>query len=76
MDATKFSSETTPGPELQAWVRAGFVVQGTSLARWCKVNGVYRENAYQVLRGVYDGRKAKALRRRLIEAAWPNKKGS
>jgi len=50
-------------------VRAAFVAQGTSLNRWCLANGVSRPYAAEVLRGVWNGRKAQALRKKIVEAA-------
>jgi hypothetical protein len=71
MDIAKRSTDMAPGPDLRAWVRAGFIAHGTSLAAWCKDHGVLRENAYRALNGCYDGPKARLMRARLIEAAWP-----
>lgn len=59
----------TPGPELYAQVRAGFVRRGLSLHRWCLNNGVTRQNATLALLGGWRGPKAKALLRRIVKAA-------
>lgn len=50
-------------------VRAGFVAQGTSLAGWCRANGVRRQNAEKALRGSWTGPGAQKLVARLIGAA-------
>ena len=50
-------------------VRAGFVVQGTSLASWCRANDIRRQNAEKALRGTWTGPGAQKLYARLIEAA-------
>ena len=50
-------------------VRAGFISQGTSLAAWCRANGVHRQSAEKALLFKWDGPKAQELRRRVAEAA-------
>lgn len=53
-----------------ALVRSGFVRKRTTLAQWCRKTGVVkRENARKALLGQWDGPKASAMRKRLIEAA-------
>ena len=58
-----------PSRDLFLKTRAGFVAQGTTLSRWCRENGVRRQNAQQALIGSWDGPKARVLRHRLIEAS-------
>ncbi len=60
-----------PGPELYNGVRAAFIQQGTSLARWCATRRrrIYRENARAALLGIWRGPKAQRLVRRLIRAS-------
>jgi hypothetical protein len=58
-----------PGLDLARQVRAGFVLQGSSLGRWCKQHGVLRQNALSALVGSWDGPKGRALRNRIIKAA-------
>ena len=62
-------THTVPGPALHLNVRAGFVAQGTSLGRWCRDNGVRRQNAEKALKGVWIGPGARRLCARLVEAA-------
>ena len=50
-------------------VRTGFVAQGTSLAGWCRANGIRRQNAEKALTGTWTGPGAQKLCARLIEAA-------
>ncbi|EHN5173281.1 hypothetical protein KI912_003137 [Salmonella enterica] len=59
----------TPSPELLAKVRAGFMVNGTSLHKWCQENGVKYANARQALIGAWDGPAGKKLRIKLITKA-------
>ena len=53
----------------QRRVRAGFLLQGTSLNSWCKEAGIARQNADQVLLGQWKGPKASALMVRILAAA-------
>lgn len=52
-----------------AQVRAGFIVQGTTLAQWCRNNGVDPSWAWKVLKGEHLGQRSLALRRRLLTAS-------
>jgi len=58
-----------PGQELIQLVRAGFIMQGTTLWGFCRVNGLDANNARKSLLGKWNGKKAIALRERLIESA-------
>lgn len=58
-----------PGLELVRLVRAGFVLQGTTLGRWCRENGIALQNARNALLGGWNGSKGQAMRARLIAAA-------
>lgn len=58
-----------PGKDLYRRVRAGFVLQGTSLQTWCRQHGTHASNAQRALIGSWDGPSAKDLRRRVIKAA-------
>ena len=60
-----------PGKELNAAVRAAFIVQGTTLAEWAEAHGLKKQNAYRCLMGLSNGRKAREWRERLIAAAQP-----
>lgn len=62
-------SQPDRGESLYLAVRAAFIAKGTSLNRWCLANGVSRPYATQVLRGFWIGRKAQALRKKIVEAA-------
>lgn len=66
---SRISLNQSPGKPLLASVRAGYVMKGTSLYRWCGENGIKRQYAAEVLTGRRNGPKAQALRRRLIAAA-------
>lgn len=46
-------------------VKAGFILRGTSLHEWCKVNGVWHQNARRALLGHWTGPTASALVKRL-----------
>ncbi len=53
-------------PSLYTKVKAGFLLQNSSLNKWCTDNGVTRQLAAQVLKGVWSGSRSIALRDRLI----------
>jgi hypothetical protein len=55
--------------DLYTQVKAGFLLQGTSLNRWCIEHNVLRQNAAHALKGVWNGDKSKELRKIIIEAA-------
>lgn len=55
--------------DLYTKVKAGFLLQGTSLHRWCIENGIQRQNAAQALKGVWKGQKSKELREKISQAA-------
>lgn len=50
-------------------VRAGFILKGTSLAAWCRENGVKHQNAHKAIIGTWTGPKAKSLLTRIMIAA-------
>jgi hypothetical protein len=50
-------------------VLSGFVLQGTTLNKFCKAHGIRRSTADKALRFQRNGRVAQALRKRLIEAS-------
>jgi hypothetical protein len=52
-----------------ARVKAGFILEGTTLKGWCRANGVDARYAHKVLAGQHTGPKAKALKRRIIQAS-------
>lgn len=59
----------SPGEELLAHVKAGFVSQGTTLTRWCMESGLKRQNVRLCLLGGWNGPKARALRERVVSAS-------
>lgn len=62
-------SSAAPGFDLHARVRAGFLLQGTSLTEWCRSNGTHVSNARGALLGTWNGPKGKAMRTKIIKAA-------
>lgn len=63
------SSQLLPGQELYNRVRAGFILQNTSLGEWCRNHGVIQSNAKACLHGSWGGPKGNELRKRLIHAS-------
>lgn len=55
--------------DLYSAVKGAFVAQGTSLAAWCRENGLTRQHAAAVLRGDRNGPRSQALRRQIVAAA-------
>lgn len=58
-----------PTKKRQNLIKAGFVMQGTSLHAWCIANGVKPQNANKALKGQWKGPKATLLVQRIIEAS-------
>lgn len=56
-----------PGQELYNHVRAGFILQNTTLNEWCRSNGMTQTSAKASLHGLSNGPKGKKLRNRLIK---------
>ena len=50
-------------------VRAGFILQGSTLKAWCREERVDYGYAHKVVDGKTDGPKAQALRARILAAA-------
>jgi hypothetical protein len=50
-------------------VRAGFVLRGTTLNEWCRLNGVHIQNVRDAFLGRWQGPKAAELRQRVILAS-------
>ena len=68
MDARQATSTaTTPGTELYALVRAGFIAKGTSLHQWCKRHQQAHSNVRAALLGKWNGPKADDLRRKIVD---------
>lgn len=57
-----------PGKDLYSTIRGALVIQGTSLNEWCKANDLRRQSVEKVLKGDRRGKKADALRERVIAA--------
>lgn len=58
-----------PGPDLVRRVRAGFVMKGTTMHRWCREQGIAVQNVRQTLTGAWNGPKGRKLRALVIKAA-------
>ena len=63
------SNDLKPGPDLYQRVRAGFVMKGTSLTRWCREKGINPTGARTALTGGWNGPKGRQLRSDLIKAS-------
>jgi len=50
-------------------VKAGFIMQGTTLHAWCLQNGIAPQNAGKALKGDWKGPKATLLVSRILDAA-------
>jgi hypothetical protein len=50
-------------------VRAGFILQGSTLNQWCRENGVHIQNVRDIFLGRWQGPKATELRHRVSSAA-------
>jgi hypothetical protein len=53
----------------QNLIKAGFIMQGTSLHAWCIANGVKPQNASKALLGQWTGPKAADLVQRILVAS-------
>ncbi|OQW67454.1 MAG: hypothetical protein BVN35_20325 [Proteobacteria bacterium ST_bin11] len=61
------AKELLPGLELYNRVRAGFILQNSSLGEWCRNNGIQQTSAKACLHGTWGGPKGMAMRDRLIK---------
>jgi len=61
------STPLLPGQELYNHVRAGFILQNTTLSEWCLKNGMTQTSAKASLHGMSNGPKGKKLRDLLIK---------
>ena len=50
-------------------IRSGFLLQGTTLAEWCRENELHRPNVYKALNGQWTGAKAEAVRKSVLTAS-------
>lgn len=64
-------SNTTPqpGPDLMNRVRAGFLLQNTTLAEWCREQKINASAARQAVYGTWNGIKGQAMRAKVLKAA-------
>ena len=60
---------TKEGKERYQLVRAGLIVQGTTLTHWCRENGTCIQNVRDAFFGRWQGPKATDLTRRVLQAA-------
>lgn len=63
------SQVNAAGRELLARVRAGFIIKGTTLAQWCRSQGIHPSAARQAIYGTWGGPKGRAVRERILAAA-------
>lgn len=59
-------NQLTPSRDLYNRVRAGFVIQGSSLTAWCNSHGVKQQNILHCLVGSWNGPKSQALREQVV----------
>lgn len=55
-----------PGSELNARVRAGFIVKGETLAAWCRSAGYHHQNVRMALLGQWEGPRAREVRAEVL----------
>lgn len=58
-------NQLTPSRDLYNRVRAGFVMQGSSLTAWCNKHDVKPQNVLHCLVGSWNGPKSQALREQI-----------
>jgi len=61
------SNQLLPGQELYNRVRAGFILQNTTLGEWCRKNGFPPTNAKACLHGTWGGPRGIKMRERLVK---------
>ena len=62
-------NHTDPSRELYMQVRGAFIMKGTNLSEWCRLNNLKPQHARDCLIGTWNGPKGKKVRRQLVEAA-------
>lgn len=67
--STQFTYAQIGSPTLYRSVLAAFVMQGTTLNRWCIANGINRQTAEKALRGLTTSRNALSLVEMIVSAA-------
>lgn len=60
---------TDPGRDLLAQVRAGFLIQHTTLAEWCRKQGTHPSAVRQAIYGTWAGPKGRSIREAVLKAA-------
>jgi len=63
------TTQLLPGQELYNLVRAGFILQNTTLGAFCRKNGLSQTNAKACLHGTWDGPKGRKLREFLTDSS-------
>lgn len=58
-----------PSRDLLRKIKASFILRGTTMAAWCRENGVNPPNAREAVMGTWDGPAGRALRGRLCQVA-------
>lgn len=61
------ANQLLPGQELYNRVRAGFILQNSSLGEWCRINNIQQTSAKSCLHGTWGGPKGLALRELLVK---------
>lgn len=67
--SVKCNLTTARDKEILASVRAGFVMQRTTFFAYCEQNDIHRGNAERAILKQSNGKKARALRSRMIQAS-------
>lgn len=60
-------SNYPPSKQLHADIKAAFVRKESSFTSWCKANGFGTSNVRMAIFGSWNGPKAKAIRKQIIE---------
>ncbi len=71
MQKPKNKTAATPhdGKRTMDAVLAGFRMKGTSFQVFCEMNNLDKRNAVRAVKGEWTGKKAKAIRSKIIEAS-------
>ena len=69
MNGTTNTKDIEKGQELYDAVKAGFILRGTTLATWCRNNGMLAANARQALMGSWAGPAAHRLVSKMVAAS-------
>jgi hypothetical protein len=63
------STAPAAGQHLMKRIRAGFIVQDTSLTDWCRKEGIHPSAVRQAIYGTWAGPKGRAVRAKVLRAA-------